>query len=516
MIPSYRYPEQLLQSKRLFFAIALRTSKTKSARSSVLKLALLSFDHYDESIHDIEHSYGADEILMKCLRRAVVDEAKPTEIERLISMLGMIYRCSDSTASKSICSHGSFLLPLIVDITATIPLSEKCHQVATCLLDRVRSLSISLYLLKNSDLLLIAFVRLLKRCSSPIRRYALIGLQSVTSSGDSKVIAMRFPGLIDAIIGEEGDCEVEVAEALASLSLSSENKAAFVKTKGVLDAIIRFAKSQDDCLVYNACTSIENLSSNHSLKVELVQFQSGVFIKQFFKLLKESKLNIREKVLQILSNLVGETTASSIVKSDYSIELLGIIGKESYRAVKIIKRLCTHIDAKHPRHQALCDVLVKLASCENRDVCLWTAKAYVEQSLKVSTRFLIPRCEILLNGLLLLAQSKYSRVRVVALEAIANLFQDGANVKRLSKNEKVLRVLVQSISGKNYDSNSVTERRHAVRAALLLANHRAGSKQVAKYDGLVQSLSSYGISVDGDVELKQAALYGVLVLAPSM
>mmetsp|Transcript_16259 Transcript_16259/g.24579 ORF Transcript_16259/g.24579 Transcript_16259/m.24579 type:complete len:468 (-) Transcript_16259:2850-4253(-) len=467
-------------------------------------------------MHDQEHKLGAVEILTKSLHSAVVSDTRSNEIERLLQLLAMVYRCSDSTCVDSICNQGSLLLPLLVTAAVTTSPSERCHQVTIAFFNRIRSLSIPLSMLKNSDLLLIAFVRLLKSFSATKRWYALVGLRSFTSSGNSKVIAMRFPGLIDAIIREQRDCEAEVAKTLASFSLALENKPAFVKTRGVLDTVMRMAKSTDECTVHDACTTIENLSSNYSLRTDLVQFQSGEFIKQLFTLLSKSKNDIKDKILQILSNLVGESTASLIAGSDYIIKFLSDIGSESYLAVKIIKRLSKHIDAKHPRHQALCEALVKLSSCDKRDVCLWTARAYVEQSLKMSTRFLIPRCEDLLNGLLLLSKSKYPRVRIPALEAVANLFEDGANTQRLSKNEKVLRVIVQSISGKNGGGNTGTGRRHAVRAALLIANHKVASRQAAKHDGLIQSLSKYGTSVDGDVELKQAALYGVLLLAPSM
>lgn len=154
-----------------------------------------------------------------------------------------------------------------------------------------------------------------------------------------------------------------------------------------------------------------------------------------------------------------------------------------------------------------------MARCNRRVVLQWTAKAFLDQSALSSSNFYITRDPEALDALAQLTTCCYSDVKTCALEAVVNLTNDALNAKKLALNTRLLQALVSSIEN-HMDSDDAFVRRHAVRAILSLASHRSSTRRLAKQFGLVSSLSRYGISQDNDVELKRAALHGVLLLAP--
>jgi hypothetical protein len=100
------------------------------------------------------------------------------------------------------------------------------------------------------------------------------------------------------------------------------------------------------------------------------------------------------------------------------------------------------------------------------------------------------------------------------LEAAVNLSENRSNAKKIASSNYLIAALVKCIDDQTCN-NEIILRRHAIRAILSLVSHRSGSKRIAKHLGLVAALSRYGISAqDNDVELKRAALHGVILLSP--
>jgi hypothetical protein len=354
------------------------------------------------------------------------------------------------------------------------------------------------------------------------QKHALIALDGIVIHFESKPIASRYPGLLEAVVISGDTCEAETLAVLVNFAMDVRSKPAIVETRGLLALLNRACSSQAHAVRSLTCTVLQHLSSEISVRDRLVNFETNALVLNLMSMLREKESTIRSKALQTLSNLVCETTASAIGSIPNMFEQLAQVASSSPAtnhsaiAAKAIKRLSLYIKTHHKCHQSFCDALVRMSRCPTLDVSLWTARAYVEQSLKVSSSFILVRSETNIDGLLALARSKHTRVRASAVEAIANLAQEAANAKRLSTHGAVFDILITSIEAICDDDGSEDVRREAVRAILLMANHRTASKRVAKYCGLIRSLSAYGTSIDGDVDLKRAALHGVLVLAPSM
>jgi hypothetical protein len=504
---------------------ALASSSNEKARCSVLKLALISLDHDDEQLHNEEINFGADIILCRCLRRAVSLNIESRETNRLCRLLEAVYKCSDETAIFSVAEHGAILYPLLVTISSHPSASLRSQMIAIRLLQRVKPSGVSLSEVKDADLLLIAIVRFLRTGTDRCRKHALIALDGITVHFESRPIASRYPGLLEAVVLSGDIWEEEALVVLVNFAMDARSKSVIVETRGLLALLGRACLSQARVVRCLACTVLQHLSSEISARDALVNFETNVLVHNLVSMLrdKESTVTIRSKALQTLSNLVCETTARAIGSIPNIFEQLAEAASSSPAtnhssvAAKAIKRLSLYIKIHHKCHQSFCDALVSMSRCPTLDVSLWTVRAYVEQSLEISSSFILVRSESNINGLLALARSKHARVRAFAVEAIANLAQEAANAKRLSTHGAVFDILITSIEATcDDDDGSEDVRREAVRAILLMANHRTASKRVAKYCGLIRSLSTYGTSIDGDVDLKRAALHGVLVLAPAM
>ena len=510
----------LVQSERLLEA--LKCASTDKARGSVLTLALISFEHDDEHMHNEEIKLGADFAICNCLRRAVAIDVESRETERLCRLLESIYKCSDGIAAASFCRHGSMLLPLLVRIASSSTSSLRSKSAATRLLQRCNPDGLLLSQMNDTDLLLIAMVRFLRNGLADCQSNTLLALRSITVHPESKPVVARFPGLLEAVVESAETCEGGALAVLANLALDSRNKEAITKTRGFLHLLKIASASKESVIVRNACRCLLYLSSASDINKALVTFESGVLVDRLTDRLCEGCIDTKVKALQTISNLVSESTADALGLVSNLMEQLADIGSSSPAtacsviASKAIKRLSCYVRTRHSSHQTLCDALVRMTKSPSFDVALWTARAFIEQSLNASNSFFMVRCEFTIGGILCLAMSKHSRVRSSAVEAIANLSQEAANARWLSTHASVVQTLIECIDRAHENWASENEQREAVRAILLIANHASASKRLAKHQGLIQALSRYGTSVDGDVELKRAALHGVLMLAPSM
>lgn len=433
-----------------------------------------------------------------------------------------IYKCSDAIAAASFGQHGAILLPLLVIIASSSPGFTRSKMTATRLLQRSNPEGLSLSQMKDADLLLIAMVRFLRNGMVDCQNSTLFALRNIAMHRESKPIVARFPGLVEAVIESADACQENALALLANLVIDSRNKEAITKTRGFLELLKTASGSKEHGIVCSASHCLLHLSSASFVNDMLVTFESGVLIGRLVDLLNEGCIDMKMRVLQTISNLVSESSADAIGRVSNLMEQLADIGSSSPAtdcsviASRAIKRLSCYMRTRHSSHQTLCDALVRMSKSSSIDVSLWTARAYIEQSLNASNSFFMVRSESTIESLLSLAKSKNSRVRCSAFEAIANLSQEAANARRISTHDAVVQTLIECINRGNESGVSESEQREAVRSILLIANHSSGSKRVAKHQGLIQALSRYGTSVDGDVELKRAALYGVLMLAPSM
>jgi hypothetical protein len=141
------------------------------------------------------------------------------------------------------------------------------------------------------------------------------------------------------------------------------------------------------------------------------------------------------------------------------------------------------------------------------------AKSFFHQSSTATNRFLLARTPNVMKVVIILAGDAASAsVRAIASEALLKL---GSNHKRLAHDSQLLRTLVENVAQMDLRNEWLAQAaRCSVQTILALAGHPAARERIAKQLGLLAILSKYAISCETDVELKKAALQGVIVLVP--
>ena len=448
------------------------------------------------------------------------------EAERICELLVMIYQCSDNVATASFCQLGARLIPSIMMLASTRASSEEGG--VDRLVGRFSAIRVSLPSVKDRERILKILLGLIRNPAADnaaTKTYALSLLAGFTLHADSKSIVMSFPGLFEAVtdVAQSSpsiECRYQSARLLHNLAWDIRHRARMGQTKKCLDALVSLSDSADCHVRVEAFNALRHLSAETFNKAILVSTTDGKLLKSLMTVFNNDDYGqLRLQGLEILLNLVNRETAPIIGSHPGLIDCLGDTasskGPDSIAALaaQSIKRLSAYVRVRDRCHDGLLQAMVQMSGCEQKAILIWTAKAFLEQSALPGNGFYIVRATDTLNSLANLAASCHPGVKCYALEALANLAAPAANAKKLASNNSILDALVTSIGDLSKSENALP-RRHAVRAILFLASHRSSTKRMAKQLGLVSSLSRYGISQDHDVELRRAALHGVLILAP--
>ena len=130
----------------------------------------------------------------------------------------------------------------------------------------------------------------------------------------------------------------------------------------------------------------------------------------------------------------------------------------------------------------------------------------------------------MLRSIVMLVKDPVGRVREKATLVVSQLASQRMNAKLLRYNYQLLEALllnarIRCTSSKRPSPMSKTSTpptvaaRLSVQGILTLASQEPSRERIAKYKNCVATLAAYGVSQDGDVELRKAALHGVIMLA---
>ena len=501
---------------------------------SVLRVAQIAFDHDVAKAHDQIVAAGAPKILIQCLDRALcVDHHNWHEVDIICQLLCMSYRCSDEVAAESFTATGANLCPLLFSIllaAKSIP-SRETPSTVYQLLTRFASLEISLRSMIGVTQLLRVLRQIITSSDVYTERECLaVAMQLIvglTKHCESKFFFMEYPGLFDSVVSAVSrscrpacDINLEVARLIENLAWDPRNKSSLAGKKAVVNLIILLARDKNLETQFSAIATLTSLSIDGCGRSKLASIGG----KRLLGMLMRAALIIetRERALETLLNLLSHHNAIVLCRFRNFFSLMTSVAaspsiqKGSIIASQIIKRIATYIPASHPCHSALVDSILTLSSSNSHRIRLWAAKSFVAQSLIPGSSFFMMRIHQIVKALAQLAQDSYPAVRASAVEAVQNLAADTANLTRLAMETEVLEVVVRIAEEIEGEEAAVIARRQAVQVLLRLANHPSTKRRIAKQRGLVESLSKFGMSHDSDVELKRAAIHGVILLAPLM
>lgn len=496
----------------------------------MLKFACTTFDHNDQAIHDIEVQAGVVESLSIHLTRAVDGDCGVKEAERLCKLLVLVLRCSDNALAELIQKTGATLIPTIFHLIKKQTASKTESKYAEHLTRRLASVEISLQRVTSYQDILTLLMDTMKstqNAKNTMMNHALSVLAGLTLHNDSNATVMTFTGLFRAVVDIAYSSEVvesryQSAKVLRNLAWHVKNRATMGKTSKCIASLVAMSDSIHKNLQNEALTALQLLSIEYENKAILIANAEGKLLKSVMDAIDtDAKDNLRFQALGILLNLVSRETFKSVGSKGSLINSLAKVSTSPHEpdstaalAAQCIKRMATYARVKDKCHEDILRAIIRMSNSESKSVMHWAAKALLDQSVVSSNGFYVVRDQDAMKSIVHLVACAHNDVKEPALETVVNLAEQRSNAKKLASNDCLMGELV-SIIDDNTDGDNTIIKQHAVRVILSLASHRSSTKRIAKHLGLVRALSRYGISAqDNDVELKRAALHGVVVLAP--
>jgi hypothetical protein len=537
-------PDQDFRLQTTHILEALAAANTIQERKNTLDLALVVFNHNDTEAHDAAASGIA--LLTRCLQKhcyhsKAADKHGATSAS-YVRLIHMLFGCSDERAVMVFYHIGSELVSLLLSLFFERQHERDVTSSIRSLINRLTQLNISLPRTEKKDLLVRLVQRIIRgeyECSQ-LQSMALQLTSGWTEHPESKRYIMNLPALVEDIIDvflvqhRDGlmasQCDLvsiplHIANCLRRLAWDGRSKCELVRKKRFLKLILGLLHYEDILGSETAHASIDilrQLATEAVCRVAICKHEKSAIVQTLLNKMNDPELS--HAVNHTLLRLIGQNTAPFLLmKHTDLIERLTVsaqLDKDSLSgneasicAAQALKRVASYVSVRSKDHPKLLDAMTSLASAKNSQIRFWAAKGLFEQSKSSTGRFYIARtCDVLKTLIQLAKADPCKSVKVIATEALLTLATDTANAKRLASSSEVLETFAETAKQANECESYV---RSAIQAILSLASHKTANKQrVAKTLGLVESLSSYGVSHDTDNELKRAALHCVIILAP--
>lgn len=469
-------------------------------------------------------------MLVRCLQQTMTSVVIhwADEVRHLCQLIQMTYRCSNDAAKYTLQQIGTDLITLLFSILVKDPNSRGKSSPARAIILRFTKVEVAITNMErpNRLLLFLEQMALLGGHDEVIAFEAMHLLAALTIHTESKDFVMQSPTFLDSIIKcchkapPGSEIKHEVAKVLQNLTLHQNNKAKMA-TRLILRQLVALASPCHHITTKaQAIQAMRHISVEAKGKLFIVTYEGGDVLKTLVSLTDEAAL--QPVILDTLLSLSCNQTASPMVNYPGLIDALGSLGASANvqvadKAAHTIKRLSATISRNQKGHQPLFKEIMALSESPKICVRCWMAKALLEQAKLTGSSFLLVRCPDASQRIVDLANDESTEVQDPAVECLFVLTSYSSNLKRISMNGNMMKILVNAVE-KSFDGDDTTKfrARNAVLAILNLTTSRSSLKRAAKHKGIVPALSGYGVSDDDDEELKQAALHGVVVLSPRM
>jgi hypothetical protein len=502
----------------------------RSERLSVLKLALIAYDHNITELHDQLGLAGALTVMVRCLQSTLTCfSIHWVEVNQMCQLIAMAYRCSDEVAVHSMEEVGTDLIIQLFSVLLRHEPSRERSSVVRLLIQRIAKLEVSFPKVKQSNRLLLFLeqMALLNDNDDVVSLDAFAILAGWTAHRESKVYVLESSRtFLECLIKcskmkrSNTDTKHHIARVLQNLTTHSSNKSRMAE-KGILDELVEIASSQQyhESTRAQAIQALKQLSVETKSKIFMVGFNGAAVVKALISSTDDAAL--RSHVVETLLSLTCYYTASPLANYPGVVDMLVDVAdsgndQAAEKAAQTLKRFATHISVSDKGHPAVFKAVLFSSGSPRWMVRRWMAMAFRDQSRLAGCSFLLVRSADALNQICDLAKDSNQDVRDAAVETILALAASQSNLKRLSSHKRTLNALVDTIHCGIEEMNCSSAVRNAILTILALLENRHARKKVARHKGIVGSLSRYGNCKDDDEELKNAALHGLVLLSPLM
>jgi len=503
-------------------AVGLARALHRNERLSVLKLALVAFDHDVIEIHDKLCNAGAMAVLVRFLQVIMSsNEIHWDEVYQCAALIEMTFRCSDEAAVHVTESIGADLVLLCFSVLLKNDNRKYEGSSVKIIVRKIAGLEVSLRKMDKSERLLsfLQQMAMLGNEDPGVSCEAVCVLAGLTSHTESKALAMQNPSFLDSIIRcsqlatPSTESKRQIARIIQNLTLDGSNKAKLTQHYTV-ELLVKLALPDQTIETRDqALRCLKNLAIETKSKVFLVSYEGG----QVLKVLLECLTDLQSTAMDAIACLACNSTAFVMASHSGLIEALATHAhttnsQSAEKAAQTIKRLSTYVSTTHRQHPALFDAIIFLTRSKNPRILLWAAKSFLEQARLSGSNFLLLRSPEALECVADLA--RHDVCRDAAIETLLVLTQSQSNLKRFTINEYLIDTLAATVDeGMGSDGQYNETARKAILALLNLTQRSCARKRAKKHRSLVNCLFRYGRSSDGDEELRQAALHGVIVLS---
>lgn len=490
---------------------ALATADTSHQRIQVLAMAQPILR--DMSNRQWTEMASALPVVLHCLRRAV-HSRDWKEVQGLADLLTSLPRDHD-TLAQTLADH--FRLAMTQGMLAIRGGPAMVQASVTALLEGLMSVCgrrLGRDTINGAIRLLLGIIGHPPRHQrEELVRGSLALLIRLVDATDRHVDLVQYPGLCAVILTlPPGPWDDGMAWLLDSLACKASNRAIMAQTTGLLPRLVELYDTGGSPSRRHVLAVIRRLAFANNSKTSIVACHG--LLESVVAATRDDQLQY--EALSTLRSLIDRDSALRIRSVDLFSHLRTIampIGRVTTGAASIaaqcFKKIASYTAVNDDHFQDLMECISMLIHSKVGQVREWAATSYLDMSRKLSHAFWLVREAHAMAAINALARDNLASVRARATEALTNLLSSTVNLKRIVLQESILTTITD-----NTEDVCDKTRGQAIVATLMLVHYAPLRPRVAKQSGLAACLSQFGVSNHTNVELRKAALQGVILLTP--
>ena len=553
----------------------VRKKREKLGLEKDLELAISMAEKQDVTAHNEVAKLGVLQLLSRYLVKAYQPWMNKSvvlpldQVQKFCLLLLLFLQCSDSYAMDALETVAHALVPTLLWIVVDHHRAESVQGLVTkhkrpknnwakSVVYRISKLSLKLDRIDKGERLIMVLQRILcdeherNQLSEPnanqfiLSREAMRLLDGLARHEENKKRLMDIPDLSRDVVKASTVCAKGRKQCCATLdflvmrfcrklSWETRNKLRLTKTKGFVKLLLTcsvhpsieirkealgtlWMLSFDAASVQVLTTTANDTALKALLKAAKVPELQSLALPSLHRIVRRKAPKHKSKMLVLLSNDSLTRPGGSDKDMDGSRSITEV------QTARLVESLCRSTSVNEPCHSNLMDALTSMSLSSSAAVRYWAAKAFQGQAIDKLNQFFLARTPAMLRSIVMLVKDPVGRVREKATLVVSQLASQRMNAKLLGYNCQLLDALllnarIRCTSSKGPSPISKTSTpptvaaRLSVQGILTLASQEPSRERIAKYKNCMATLAAYGVSQDGDVELRKAALHGVIMLA---
>jgi len=300
--------------------------------SSAIHSACKKFSHENEEIHNTEIEKGAATALYKQLVLVMHQKKDQVhEIEKIVHALSLVYRCSLTKRSHSVCDIGDDIITILFQVIVETDVDEDSKTIEHA--------TRTLRLLSQSDPLRIpimshedfaeVFLYVLNRVPKELARVeAMYTIASLTFNTENMERLRNDPEMLEAVVnaaargGENDELKKWAAASLWNLACLPNNKLSLPTTPRLLDALIELTQ-HGVCKFTTgfAIAALRQLTLETENQILIASFADGIFIEILGDIVLRDGVDLETKLkaMKSLKNIITPVTSDLVMNMHPSV-----------------------------------------------------------------------------------------------------------------------------------------------------------------------------------------------------